>query len=249
MEVQKHPHDVMHRKKWGEYLLEFLMIFLAVFLGFIAENLREQAVEHHREKDFMHSLVQDLQSDTLDIQVNIDNGDVQSKKIDTLIDLINNGMADTSIVKLYRLNNESGRIIGASFEDRTSSQLKNSGGMRLVRNEKIADSIRNYWRIIKIMEDIRVRLHDIGDKITDVGVQLFNNKYYSKHDSMNPLKSANLITPSAQLIVNDPRLLAQYANRKFSRLGVLYNYIKNLKYTKAEATRLITLIREEYHFK
>ena len=38
MEVHKPPRHVMHKKKWSEYLLEFLMLFLAVFLGFIAEN-------------------------------------------------------------------------------------------------------------------------------------------------------------------------------------------------------------------
>ena len=65
MEVHKHPHHVTHKKKWGEYVLEFLMLFLAVFLGFLAENLREQTVEHHREKEYIHSLVEDLKSDTL----------------------------------------------------------------------------------------------------------------------------------------------------------------------------------------
>src|SRR5580698_4300651 len=60
MEVHKHPHHVTHKKKWGEYLLEFLMLFLAVFLGFVAENLREQTVEHHREKVYIRSLVEDL---------------------------------------------------------------------------------------------------------------------------------------------------------------------------------------------
>src|SRR5947199_611234 len=45
MEVHKHPHHVTHKKKWGEYLLEFFMLFLAVFLGFLAENLRESQVE------------------------------------------------------------------------------------------------------------------------------------------------------------------------------------------------------------
>jgi len=39
MEVHKHPHNVTHKKKWGEYFLEFLMLFLAVFLGFVAENM------------------------------------------------------------------------------------------------------------------------------------------------------------------------------------------------------------------
>src|ERR1044071_6020954 len=51
MEVHKHPHHVTHKKKWGEYLLEFLMLFLAVFLGFVAENIREHNVEREREKE------------------------------------------------------------------------------------------------------------------------------------------------------------------------------------------------------
>ncbi len=33
MEVHKHPHHVTHKKKWGEYLLEFIMLFLAVWMG------------------------------------------------------------------------------------------------------------------------------------------------------------------------------------------------------------------------
>src|SRR5260221_12202191 len=65
MEVHKHPHHVMHKKKWTEYLLEFFMLFLAVFLGFTAENIREGVVESHREKQFMESLVKDLQMDTV----------------------------------------------------------------------------------------------------------------------------------------------------------------------------------------
>src|SRR5438477_4840010 len=65
MEIHKHPHHVTHKKKWGEYLLEFLMLFLAVFLGFLAENLRERIVVHTIEKEYIHSLVEDLKSDTL----------------------------------------------------------------------------------------------------------------------------------------------------------------------------------------
>src|SRR5450759_535969 len=64
MEVHKHPHHVTHKKKWGEYLLEFFMIFLAVFLGFVAENIREHIVENDRAKEYAISLVQDLQNDT-----------------------------------------------------------------------------------------------------------------------------------------------------------------------------------------
>ena len=64
MEVHKHPHHVTHKKKWGEYLLEFFMLFLAVFLGFVAENIRETSVESHREKEYMESLINDIKADT-----------------------------------------------------------------------------------------------------------------------------------------------------------------------------------------
>src|SRR3954464_7820493 len=71
MEVHKHPHHVTHKKKWGEYLLEFLMLFLAVFLGFIAENQREHIVEHQREKKFARRLLSDLRQDSIFFELRI----------------------------------------------------------------------------------------------------------------------------------------------------------------------------------
>ena len=68
MEVQKHPHHVTHKKKWGEYLLEFFMLFLAVFLGFVAENQREHNVEHEREEKYIQSLSCELASDITKLQ-------------------------------------------------------------------------------------------------------------------------------------------------------------------------------------
>src|SRR5258705_368058 len=70
MEVHAHPHTVpiaIGRKKWTHYLWEFFMLFLAVTAGFFVENQREHMVEHRREKEFMVSLVKDLESDTAQI--------------------------------------------------------------------------------------------------------------------------------------------------------------------------------------
>src|SRR6478609_7646799 len=67
MEVHKHPHHVTHKKKWGEYLLEFLMLFLAVFLGFVAENIRENSVEHEHAKEYANLLIEDLSTDTVQL--------------------------------------------------------------------------------------------------------------------------------------------------------------------------------------
>lgn len=55
-------------KKWGEYLLEFLMLFLAVFLGFVAENIREHSVEGRKEKEYIKSIIADLKTDSVNLQ-------------------------------------------------------------------------------------------------------------------------------------------------------------------------------------
>src|SRR5665647_367231 len=67
MEVHHHP-DLHHRpKKWKEYFLEFLMIFLAVTLGFFAENIRENYVEHKSAREYASLLIEDLATDTVDL--------------------------------------------------------------------------------------------------------------------------------------------------------------------------------------
>ncbi len=62
MEVHKHPHHVTHKKKWGEYLLEFFMLFLAVFLGFVAENIRENIGNREIEEKNIESFAKNLQA-------------------------------------------------------------------------------------------------------------------------------------------------------------------------------------------
>ena len=58
MEVHQHTHTP--RKKWTHYFWEFLMLFLAVTLGFFVENQREHFIEHKREKEYIRSLVKDI---------------------------------------------------------------------------------------------------------------------------------------------------------------------------------------------
>jgi hypothetical protein len=58
MEVHTHSHT--SRKKWTHYFWEFFMLFLAVTLGFLVENWREHVVEHRREKQFIETLIEDL---------------------------------------------------------------------------------------------------------------------------------------------------------------------------------------------
>ncbi len=81
MEVHTHGH-IHEKKKWMEYLFQFVMLFLAVTLSFIVENEREHYVEAKRAKILAIAMVSDLRADSSEAtQV--------GKNCDTIIENIN----------------------------------------------------------------------------------------------------------------------------------------------------------------
>jgi len=69
MEVHQHTHTP--RKKWTNYFWEFFMLFLAVFCGFLAENQREHMIEHSREKQYINSLIKDVELDIASLKLSL----------------------------------------------------------------------------------------------------------------------------------------------------------------------------------
>src|SRR5262249_53690181 len=139
MEVHHHHEPPGMKKKFREYLFDFVMLFLAVTAGFYAENLRERSAERSREHDYMQSLLEDLGQDS--IQMDQVLGILQTMKpgLDSLASAsCAENPNDSVLLEMYALNNPYLRLIPLTFSDRTSSQLKNSGSMRLVRNKAVA---------------------------------------------------------------------------------------------------------------
>lgn len=66
MEVH-HAHHPTHKKKWSEYIIEFVMLFAAVTLGFFAENVREHQIINHRIEQNKIAILKDLQEDSVSI--------------------------------------------------------------------------------------------------------------------------------------------------------------------------------------
>jgi len=246
MEVHHHAHT--ERKKWTHYLWEFIMLFLAVFCGFLAENQREHYIEHQREKQYMRSLLEDLQTDTTTINRVHRRALTQLSFLDSLIELGNHSPAKADdIHKLYFLQGNSTRFLNIHFEDGTSSQLKNAGGMRLIRKEEVARAIREYWDHTETLYRVRDRLEMVGENIADVSSRIFYNKYFVP--GKEPLDPPIEIKTGAVLIDNDPKLMAEYINRVASKLLRTKVYIVELESTLQMADRLVELIKEEYHLK
>lgn len=125
------------------------MLFLAVFCGFLAENQREHFVEHNREKQYVRSLVEDLETDTLELQRAIEKALVVADYTDSVLLFFKSYRISDRVPKIFaNLVGKAGQNQNIINTDRTSSQLKNSGAMRLIRNKKVSNLILQYWKQI-----------------------------------------------------------------------------------------------------
>ena len=123
------------------------MIFLAVTLGFFAENIREHIADHEKGKQYMQSLYNDMEQDSINLKTVIAFTGRQIKMFDSLISLIHQPLPDSNnINKLYFFARLATRILDFEPTDRTILQLNNSGNFRLISNISLADSILQYER-------------------------------------------------------------------------------------------------------
>jgi len=248
MEVHHHPE--VEKKGLKEYILEGMMIFIAVMMGFFAESLREHMADREREKQYMHAMVADLQKDS----VQIDNAIAYTKHaivaLDSLFQCLHSQILTDSVqLKLYQLNMKSGILVGFEFSDAASVQLKNTGGLRLIQDQQVANAIVHYWATREVVKiDASVFNQNVQDFWTD-GMKIFD-VYYIKYLTHPNEKQADLsVERGARLLTRDKMQLTEYANRAGSLVLMLkLHYIQSLQWQKAIEADLEHLIIKNYKF-
>ena len=211
MEVHQHTHTP--RKKWTHYFWEFLMLFLAVFCGFLAENQREHIIEHKREKQYIRSFIEDLKSDTGNYNRQIRFRTISQKRADSLIILLLSPERNKHVDSIYVCAERVGRGNLFLYSDRTIQQLKNSGGMRLIRNQGASDQIMKYDQLVRDMqhfelvrEEVLTRFREISSYILDAAI------FYSMADTsgiIRPEGNLKLFSDNPETI----NRLCYWANR------------------------------------
>jgi len=144
MEVHAHTHT--SRKKWTNYLWEFVMLFLAVFCGFLAEYQLEHKIEKERAEKYLQSML-------LDVRTNIKNLDsllVQDRVIINNHDsLVNWLLQDSATIDRSAFARKMGAVWVRNFLVRkeTYEQMKSSGSLRYVGNIEFLKKTMDYERI------------------------------------------------------------------------------------------------------
>jgi hypothetical protein len=170
MEVHKHPQDVMHKKKWKEYLLEFLMIFFAVTLGFFAENIREHYVEKANAKKFIESYQGELlqQQNIYDRYKKM----YQNKVIvcDSVKLIFYNAEENKKLDVIKRLTIPAARLIDVPVNTSSYDQMVSSGALRFINSIELRDSMAAYRGQIEALKNYNIRvLQSINDHTFEIG--------------------------------------------------------------------------------
>ncbi len=245
MEVHHHAHTA--RKKWTHYFWEFLMLFLAVFCGFLAEYQLEHKIEKDREKQFIKSYIEDLKTDTASISRNLVYQETRKKQLDSMMNFLETQSIKGNESDFYLLGRLIIRTRRFQTSDRTITQLKNSGALRLIRSEQASDSIISYQ---KLVETILTNIADEREERRDIDplISLIFDPYV--FDKM--LDDNNIIhKPSGNppLRSYDASLHQDLAYRIHQLKGsnrILYTRLSQLH---EKAAGIIAFLQKEYHLK
>ena len=244
MEVHAHTHTA--RKKWTHYLWKFLMLFFAVFCGFLAENQREHFIEHEREKQYVKSFLEDLKSDISNYNRQIRFRTISQKRADSLIILLLSPERNKHVDSIYVCVERVGRGNLFFYSDRTIQQLKNSGGMRLIRNQTASDLIMQYDQLVRdmqhfelIREEILTRFRETSSYVLDAAI------FYSMTDTSSEM-SINRPKGNSKLFSDNPETinrLCYWANR--FRIANQQVIVKQTD-LKNSAIRIMEFLRKVY---
>ena len=254
MEVH-HPHHVTHKKKWGEYLLEFLMLFLAVFLGFIAENIREGSAERLKEKHLIASLKKDLINDTANLNRIIKNISLHNAWVDSAARYLNSEEIKGNEKKLAASLTNATIWFGYNPPDVAVSEIRNTGNFNLIENENAKAGILNYISQLNFYNKYSEPLNNARHAMDTTSVSIFKSADYQKFTKAmyEAFKKGHTFISDSDLgntIVFKTYNTAEYKrlSNKLEQENVLENDMLG-QYANLYKidTALIFLLQKEYH--
>lgn len=155
MEVHHHPQLEHKKKHWKEYVLEGLMIFIAVTLGFIAENIREGITNREHVRDLVSQLVQDLKSDTSQLNT-IYHAETEIMKANgELTDLLQQPIQDINMAQLQRLLIKSHNLWPFSPSVGAINAIKSEIHLKQFSSSKMIDLIAAYEKHIDLVHTVQ----------------------------------------------------------------------------------------------
>ena len=234
MEVHHHAHHG-EKKNWRSYIWEFVMLFLAVFCGFLAEWRLEQVIENHREEEYVHSMVEDINADVKQTTFLITDLTNRINVCDSLLLTLSSEEVKQDSRQAHRLWLTAIGFPDFVQNDRTIQQLKSSGGLRLIRNKVASDRIMEYDQSVRQVSVTQNNMNILAGN-SELFTRLFDFIQLSKQTGQ-PVP----LNESGVKLLNEA-----YANRFFWKANI-NGLRQRLKLLNEKGKAVSEEIRKQYH--
>ena len=238
-----HAKSNSKEKQFKHYMFDFFMLFLAVTLGFFVENMREHLVENSREKDYVHSLAEDIKQDISQLDTIIHQRNEKDKQMDSLLELLNYTDPNEHGKDIYYFARWVPRTYRFYPNDETIQQL-NSGNWRLIKNRKVIDALLSYNRLVRSLsvyieqreESLILIMYPTMDK-------LFDNRVFQK---MKNGLSFDRPVDNPKLLSTDKPIINEFGNEVHFIQNANYYFINNSTLLVNNARKTLDIIKKEY---
>ncbi len=242
MEVHHHAHDPAiphHKKNWKSYFWEFLMLFLAVFCGFLAEYQLEHKIERDRGEQYTYSFYEDLKTDSSHFNDLISRFEKKLTVFQDMSPCYDSLLSSSSTNCLAKIHINSRDFPDLIYTDRTLMQLKNAGGLRLLKKAD-ADSILFYDKLLQVYKAAETTgLQNIQNDVRETSALLRDYGKW-KDTTQQPRIFA--------IYGNNKDLLNKYFNHLTLYDGFCRARLNNLLKLKKRNAELIEYFKAKYHY-
>ncbi|MFM7854078.1 MAG: hypothetical protein ACKO96_19695 [Flammeovirgaceae bacterium] len=243
-EEKQNAHPV--KKGAKEYLLEGFMIFVAVTMGFIAENIREKISENQKELEFIESLVEDLKEDQIYLDDQLAGQKSKLAQLDTLTQLANTKGEIQNTNDFYYYGVLVTQYASVALHTGTVDEIKNGGGLHLIRKRNIPKKIMEYYNYSSIVKNVEDRMNFVDDHYRQAFIEVIDPAIF---DSITDWKTSNGLTKPE----NNPPL-RNSSIESLARLSGNATYMRVLRFRiyyltaqlKIDGENLLKLIQKEY---
>ncbi|NVK48253.1 MAG: hypothetical protein HWE09_00700 [Cyclobacteriaceae bacterium] len=236
----------MKKKKtpwWGNFK-DFFLLFLAVFCGFLADNYRESLSNKTIEKEFLLSLVEDLKSDTANLNNYITFKKVKGHLMDSLASMLVTDNHDLWGNQIYYLARQVFNESPFVYSDGTIQQLKNAGSLRLIKKRVIVEDLLKYEKQVKVLIDWEENENLTKSTFREMGGRVFNSQ--ALNATMNEEMNFVIPTDNPQLITDDFQTLNEMAFQVHYLSKMCFGNSMRATSLRANAINLLELIQSEY---
>jgi len=237
---------------------EIALVVIGILIALQINNWNEDRLDHRREHEYLDSMLADLREDIGRIDTAIRGNTHLANGVGELVQMLDQPLDRPEAQRQIYLRSivYTYLYIRVDFSELTMSQLKSSGGLRLIEDPDVRRAMLKYEQGLSFCKFMYTQIEYYFHTYEKSQKQLLNmslaRRAYAHIEEnylnmLEPLETFEPLVPVGQyLIDDDPKRVAVYlTDLTFYRTAIL-TQLSFLKQQKAMAEALIDLIHEHY---